>query len=282
MTIILTAKTHLPGRVSLQGITPDKLAGLSAQEIAQLPILVERDQCALADIFAVKISGESDSPTLHINSDGLVLDHIGYGMKSGIIESDGAVGAYLGANMAGGIIRVRGDAEYGAGQAMMGGRIDIYGTAAGQIAAAKPGALSGMAGGILVVHGDVHGDIGLCMKRGLVVVLGDVHGMSGNAMFGGTIMVMGQLATPCGVAMRRGSILALGGFTLGGVTQAIPNLPSFGDCLAHDLGIVRLWQKEIAAIGLGNVAQKLATVGKWHKLIGDHSQSGIGEILFPN
>ena len=288
MTILLTAKNSgaetNSQRISLKSITPERLIGLSETEIAKLPIRVGKEFCDLAEIFTIRHKAENAAqPKMQIITQGLMLDHIGADLTAGEIEIDGTAGAYVGAGMSGGTITLHGQADYGAGMAMSGGQITLYGNAATQLASAKPGALAGMAGGVIIVHGDALGDVAMGMKRGLVVVKGRVLGMTGATMIGGTIMVMGSLAGNIGVAMRKGSILALGGFAdAKGNAQALPYVPSFADCLSHDLGIMRLWQREAASLGLHDIADKLTAPRKFHRLMGDRAQNGIGEILFPD
>ncbi|MCX8506101.1 MAG: formylmethanofuran dehydrogenase subunit C [Alphaproteobacteria bacterium] len=287
MTILLTAKNigseTKTQRISLNSITPERLIGLSESEIAKLPIRVGKEFCDLAEIFTFRHKAEnSDPPRMQIIPQGLILDHIGRGLTAGEIDIEGAAGAYVGAGMSGGKITLHGQADYGAGLAMTGGQITLYGNAATQLAGARPGALTGMAGGVIIVHGDALGDVAMGMKRGLVVVKGRVLGMTGATMIGGTIMVMGRMSGNIGVAMRKGSILALGGFADShGNAQALPHLPSFADCLSHDLGIMRLWQREAASLGLDDIADRLTAPRTFHRLMGDRAQNGIGEILFP-
>ena len=291
MTILLTAKISgkisaaeiNPQRISLQFITPERMIGLSETEIAKLPIRLGKEFCDLAEIFTITHKTENVAqPKMQIITQGLMLDHIGAGLTAGEIEIEGAAGAYLGAGMSGGTITLHGNADYGAGLAISGGQITIYGHAATQLAGAKPGALTGMAGGVIIVHGDALGDVAMGMKRGLVVVKGQVLGLTGATMIGGTIMVKGSLAGNIGVAMRKGSILALGGFAdANGNAQDLPFVPSFADCLSHDLGIMRLWQREAASLGLHDIADRLTAPRKFRRLMGDRAQNGIGEILFP-
>ncbi|MDI9350294.1 MAG: formylmethanofuran dehydrogenase subunit C [Candidatus Symbiobacter sp.] len=290
MNMILTAKSSsLAQRISLLGITPESLLGLSEAEISHLPIRVGKDFFPMGEIFSLAHHGnDREHPSILIRTNGKKIDHIGAGMSGGKIDIDGDVGAYVGAGMRGGQMTVRGNADYGAAMAMSGGRIDIHGNAANRLAAAKPGALTGLAGGVVVVWGDALGDVGLGMKRGLVVVMGEVVGVACGGMIGGTLVVMGGLATPCGVAMRKGSILALGGFKPAGLAvvdatrpSPSPDLPSFAACLSHDLGIFSLWQREFLALGLPKLSETMEKNQKFHRLMGDRGQNGLGEIFFP-
>jgi formylmethanofuran dehydrogenase subunit C len=125
-----------------------------------------------------------------------------------------------------------------------------------------------MRDGAVIVGGDCGDAAGAKLRRGLVVIGGSVGAGCGAEMVAGTIVVGGALGAHAGAAMRRGSILALGG---------VRGLGSgFVDCGVHDLVVLKLLARQLAALGIDALARR---VGPLRRFAGDAAVSGHGEVL---
>src|SRR5690242_8082782 len=113
-------------RLSLEGVLPERLEGLSETALRQLPVLCGNRRMHLGDWFSVEV-GEGAAGSLAIAAGSDRLDHVGAGMTSGEIQVEGDVGADLGLGMSGGRMVVRGSAGPGVAAAMRGGEIRIAG-----------------------------------------------------------------------------------------------------------------------------------------------------------
>jgi formylmethanofuran dehydrogenase subunit C len=265
--IRLTLRARPPCRLSLDGITPDRIAALAASELERLPLLQGNRRGVLADWFRVEVEGDA-ADRLVIAGGGDRLDDVGAGMAGGELAVEGDVGAGAGTAMTGGILRIAGSAGYGAATAMRGGELLIAGNAGDRLGGALPGEGSGMSEGIVVLAGSAGVGVGDRMRRGLIVVAGAVGPFCAARMLAGTIIVGGAIGEQPGVAMRRGSLVALGG-------TAQP-APGFADCGVTDLTILRLVGRLLAGRGLTELADR---IGPLRRRVGDLAQGGKGEIL---
>ncbi|HYB09128.1 MAG TPA: formylmethanofuran dehydrogenase subunit C [Alphaproteobacteria bacterium] len=265
--IRLTIKAELPVRVGVETLIPERLANLSLAEIERLPLHVGNRRERLGDWFRVE---SSTGDALVIAGAARRLDRIGAGMTQGKIIVDGDAGAYLGLGLAGGEIRVMGSVAFGAGTDMRDGKIHIASDAGDGVGGALPGATGGMRGGVVIVSGRAGARCGYRLRRGLVAVSGDTAEACGARMVAGTIVVGGSMGSSAGAAMRRGSIVGLGGFAHIG--------PTFGDCGAHELVVVRLLAQWLGELGLAALAGRL---GPMRRFLGDHANGGRGELLTP-
>ena len=125
---------------------------------------------------------------------------------------------------------------------MRGGRLEIAGNAGDVLAAPLAGELAGMAGGLLVVHGDAGARAGDRMRRGLVAALRGAGENAGCRMVAGTLVVAGGAGPMPGMLMRRGSIL------LDRAPAALS--PSFVESGAPDSVFARLVDRHL--LGRGN------------------------------
>jgi formylmethanofuran dehydrogenase subunit C len=263
----LVLKAAPPVRLAVDGLIPERLAGLSPAEIERLPLaLGNRRQC-VADWFRIE---PTDDPAIEIEGDCRRLDKVGGGMATGTLTLRGDVGAYLGIGLSGGTIALAGTAGYGAATDMRGGTLRISGDAGDAVGGALPGALGGMRGGTVLVAGRAGAETGRRLRRGLIVIGGDAGTACGAEMVAGTIVVGGGIGPLAGAAMRRGSIIALGGAAHVGAT--------FADGGVHDLVFLRLLARHLAALGLGTVAARLGPLRRW---TGDAAIGGTGELLVP-
>lgn len=263
----LVLKAEPPVRLAVDGLIPERLAGLPPAEIERLPLaLGTRRQC-VGDWFRIEAAGDA---TVEIAGDCRRLDRIGGGMSQGALTVQGDAGAYLGMGMSGGTIAVTGAAGYGAATDMRGGTLRIAGDAGDALGGPLPGASGGMSGGTVLVAGRVGGDAGRRLRRGLIVVGGDAGDGAGAEMVAGTMLIAGKIGTRAGAGMRRGSIVALGGARHVGAT--------FADCGINDLVFLRLLARHIAALGLDPLASRLGPLRRW---LGDAAVGGTGELLLP-
>jgi formylmethanofuran dehydrogenase subunit C len=263
----LVLKAEPPARLAVDGLMPERLAGLSPAEIERLPLaLGNRRQC-VADWFRVEAT---DDAVIEIEGDCRRLDKIGGGMGAGTLNIHGDVGAYLGIGLSGGTIAVTGAAGYGAATDMRGGTLRIAGDAGDALGGALPGAPGGMRGGAVLVAGRAGAEAGRRLRRGLIVVGGDAGVACGAEMVAGTLVIGGGIGPLAGAAMRRGSIIALGGAARIGAT--------FADAGVHDLIFLRLLARHLAALGLGTLAARLGPLRRW---TGDAAVGGSGEMLVP-
>jgi formylmethanofuran dehydrogenase subunit C len=266
--IRLTLKGRLPFRLSLDGITPDRVAGLAAAELARRPLAAGNRRGVLGDWFQVEAGGDP-ADCLVITGDER-LDDIGAGMAGGELIVEGDVGAGVGTAMSGGILRVSGSAGYGGATAMRGGELRIAGDAGDQLGGALPGERTGMSEGVVIVGGNAGSFVGDRMRRGLIVICGAAGPYCAARMLAGTIIVGGAIGADPGIAMRRGSLVALAG--------TMAPAPGFADCGVTELTVLRLIGRFLASSGLAALA---ARIGPLRRRVGDLGQNGKGEILIP-
>lgn len=263
----LVLKAEPPVRVSMEGLLPERLAGLAPGEIERLPLYLGKRAERVGDWFTLV---PDQDEMLVIEGAGARLDRIGAGMTAGRILVAGEAGAYLGQDLAGGEIRVEGHAGFGLATGMRGGMIRVTGDAGDGVGGSLPGAGGGMRGGSVVVEGKAGARCGYGLVRGLLAVGGDAGPACGGMMKAGTIVLGGRAAGHAGAAMRHGSILALGGFERPGA--------GFVDTGKHELVALRLLTRLLASLGLGALA---AATGPMRRLLGDQALGGKGELLTP-
>jgi formylmethanofuran dehydrogenase subunit C len=268
--ISLTLKSRPPGRLSLAGLTPDRLRALGEAEIAKLPVTHGNRRSVLGDWFDVRVTGAAEEQMTITGPGGDRLDDVGGGMASGELTVEGDLGARAGLAMAGGRLTVSGSTGYAAATAMRDGEIWIGGDAGEGLGGALPGDRVGMRGGTVIVAGAAQSGVGDRMRRGLIVVAGSAGLFCGTRLAAGTIVVGGGIGDNPGVAMHHGSIVALGG--------AMRLSPSFADCGVHELVVHRLLARHLAQLGLTALASR---IGPLRRFLGDRAEAGRGEILVP-
>lgn len=204
MSLTLTLIQAPPGRISLGGVTPDRLAPLALSDIERLPLAWGNEHFTLGDFFRV-----SGTPAEHLVFEGMDRRFVDLcaGMRSGDCEVHGDAGAFLGRDMQGGRLRVRGDAGDFAASGMSGGALRIDGDAGDSLGAALPWQSGGMKGGRVSVLGDVGQRCGDKLRRGEIIVGGSVGEFCGSRMVAGTIAVAGRCGEHAGYSMRRGTLL---------------------------------------------------------------------------
>jgi len=264
--IRLSLRARPPTRLSLRGFISERLAGLSAAEIARQPLRQGNRAGTLGDWFQIAISAGTEE-RLVIAGEGDRLDDVGAEMTRGEMVIEGDVGASAGLEMSGGSILIEGSAGLGAGTAMRGGELRIAGNAGDQVGTALPGEREGMRNGILIVEGDAGAGVGDRMRLGLIVVAGSVGPFCGARMSAGTIVVGRELGAAAGSAMRRGTVMA--------PSVNVQPLPGFVESGVHDLAMQRLLARVLAKHRLTELGDRLRGLRRWQ---GDLAIGGKGEI----
>lgn len=251
-------------RIDLSVLTPDKLAGKSAAEIAGIELPSGNRKLRVDEVF--DISGD-DCSSIEIRNSSSKLDYIGRQMKTSNITVYGNAGDYLGFEMSGGKISVQGDADAFAASGMSGGLIQIDGDAGDYLGGAIAGNKQGMKGGTVIVTGNAGDRVGDQMRRGLLLIEGDVGSYCATRMLAGTIGVLGNLGEYAGYGMRRGTLL---------VTHKPVLHATIMDCGEHSLPFLNLMFKSFEKF-----PGKFARINKnrVHRYAGDIANDGKGEIL---
>lgn len=245
----------------LDAITPDRIAALSASEIAQLPIWIAGQSIPLGELATVtrggggsggggEGEGDERSASVRLEGDLRLAGGIGAGMRAGVLEVAGSVGDGAGVGMSGGVLRIRGDAGARLGSAL-------------------PGASKGMTGGDIVVDGRAGPDAGAYARRGLIVVRGEVGANAAHGMIAGTLVAFGRLGADVGTWSKRGSVVALDGLTVP-VTYRL--------ACAYRPTVLRVLFAYLARAH-GIMVEDRFVTGRWRRYCGDLSDVGRGELL---
>lgn len=254
-------------RVEAESLRPDTLAGLSASEVASLPVAVGNTRAEVGDLFAV----EGDASDAHLVVEGHLTNvaRLGEGMASGRLTIRGDAGSSVASGMAGGLVEVFGSVGPGAGAEMLGGLLRIHGNAGDHLGSALPGSRFGMREGVILVHGSAGAEVGLGMRRGLIAVAGSVGSGAGRGLIAGTVVVGGSVGNGLGSGLKRGSLVLLsnpGSVVLPTFVSSGMDRPPF---LSVYLRRLRSWNWPVPESALS---------GLWARFNGDLASGGQGEI----
>jgi formylmethanofuran dehydrogenase subunit C len=252
-------------RLDLSKLTPAHLVTLSVSDIAKLVVGTSKRGLTVGDAFTV--SGKAGDRVV-IEGGSSRLDFVGAGLAEGTVIVDGEVGICAGRSMSGGKLEIRGDAGAWLASNASGGLACVKGSAAGFVGALRAGDKFGMTGGTVVIEGDAGDRVGERMRRGTIIVRGRCGANAGARMLGGTIWAEQGFGPAPGVLLRRGTLI-------GPTVEAM--LPTFADAGKHDLVILRILSRYLAAT-LGALAPR-ALSGSVRKYAGDLATIGKGEIL---
>lgn len=208
MALRLKTRSMASAPLEVEGVVPDRVAGMSVAEIGELLVHHGNRKGQLSDFFEVE--GDASDGVMHWVGDLRGVHWLGAGMRSGEIVVEGSVGRHLGSEMEGGTIRVHGDAGDWVGAEMTGGSIRVQGNAGHLVGSAYRGSARGMSGGQILVDGSAGNEIGHTMRRGLIAVGGDSGDLAGFNMLAGTIILGGDTGIRHGAGMRRGTLAFLG------------------------------------------------------------------------
>jgi formylmethanofuran dehydrogenase subunit C len=263
--LVLTLRGRPEQRLDLSPLTPHRLAGLSAAEIARIALSTTRVPMPVGDAFRLRMG---DAGEIRIENSCDRLDQIGQDMTGGAIVVDGPVGAHVGRRMAGGRLTIRGDAGPWAASGLRGGAIEITGNAGDRLGGPLAGEMTGMRGGLVVVRGSVGARAGDRLRRGVILVEGSAGPYAGARMIAGTLMVRRKAGPLPGYLMRRGTIV------LGDGADDLS--PTFVDCGLHQLVALKL----LAAFAVEHSPHLAARLRRpLRRLAGDMATLGKGEIF---
>lgn len=204
LKLILRAPSDIP--LEVEGILPERIAGLSPLEVAKLPVQHGNRSEALGEFFDVQPDRDRLAD-LHFAGDTRNVKHIGAGMSRGSIYVENDTGMHAGARMSGGSLIIDSGCAGWLGAEMRGGYIEARGFAGDQVGAAYRGSRRGMTGGSIVIRGSAGDELGLLMRRGLIVVEHGCGEFAGASMIAGNIVLLGEIGPRCGAGMKRGTIL---------------------------------------------------------------------------
>lgn len=265
MSLTLTLHTSPEVPVETENISPDRLTGLSAAEVAALPVQYGNQQAALGDFFNVKGSANGET---HLEGDLQSVKMIGSAMTGGRIIIHGDVGMHVGATMGGGEILVEGNAGDWAGAEMSGGLLHIMGNAGNALGSGYRGSKAGMQGGEILVHGNAGSEVGGAMRRGLIAIAGDSGDFTGVNMLAGSIIVFGELGWRSGASMKRGTIVSM---------HAARILPTFSYACTYQPAFLRLYLRHLRQMDFPVDDAHLN--GRYRRWSGDAVELNRGEIL---
>jgi formylmethanofuran dehydrogenase subunit C len=274
MRRILNLRQAPPGRISLAGITPDRLAPLTANEIERLPLILGKQTFALGDFFAV--SGDADLALAFEGFDPRFSDACA-GMTAGECHIEGDAGDFAGRDMRGGRLVINGSVGRFAASGLAGGELLVSGNAGDCLGAALPWLAGGMRGGRVVVRGNAGARCGDKLRRGEIFVEGDAGDFCASRMVAGSVIVAGRIGAHAGYAMRRGSLLVLN------APFAAP--PTFAETVMCADGYLNLvWRDWLArfekaspfAVFASRAVVNGTTPRRW---MGDVAADGRGEVF---
>ncbi|MDH4347284.1 MAG: formylmethanofuran dehydrogenase subunit C [Gemmatimonadota bacterium] len=265
MSLAFTLHTAPAVPLEADVLSPTRLAGLGATDVARMPVVYGNQRAELGDFFT--ISGAPDD-TIHLTGDLSRIKFIGAAMAGGRLFVHGTAGMHLGATMSGGVIEVEGDAGDWVGPEMTGGRIIVRGNAGHLVGSAVRGSTSGMQGGEILVFGHAGNEIGSGMRRGLVAIGGDCGDFAGVNMLAGTIVVFGQAGWRPGAGLKRGTIVAM---------KPVELLPTFTFACTYHPVFLRLYLRRLRLLGLPVTEAQLT--GLYQRWSGDAIELNRGEIL---
>lgn len=206
--VVLLPRSGVTGSLDVEGLTPDRAAALSENEIAQLPVWHGRRRAQLGEFFEVR---GGNAPALVIQGSVAHVHGIAMGMAGGDLLIEGDAGKATAADMRGGRVEIRGNVGDDAGAGMSGGVLDISGDTGDRLGAARPGAQKGMSGGEIVVRGSTGIDAAAACRRGLIVVMGNAGADAARSMIAGSLLVGGRCGDGAARLNKRGSVIAIGG-----------------------------------------------------------------------
>lgn len=264
----LTLRTPTPIPVEVDGITPERVAGLSPLDVAKLPVQHGNRSEPLGDFFDVssRLTVWPTRPDLQFAGDTRNVKGIGAGMTGGFVYVENDAGMHAGAGMTGGTLIIDRRAGDWLGAEMRGGRIEVRGSAGDQLGAAYRGSRRGMTGGTIVVRGSAGHEVGLLLRRGLIVVEGDCGEFAGASMIAGSLFVLGRAGGRVGAGMKRGTIVA-------GAVEELP--PSFAYACEFNPSFLTLYRRELAAAH----QFELPAYDRVRCYRGDRLNGGRGEVL---
>lgn len=246
--LVAQLKSALPERGDFGEVLAQPWTALSAREMAERPVYLERKgRVRLGDLFDV--IGEPEG-RIRFVGDLQSADRLGAGLSEGDVIVEGSVGREAGLALAGGSLDIKGDAGPRAGAAPLGYK-------------------RGMSGGELIVRGSAGPEAGATMRRGLLVIAKSAGERTGLGMIAGTVVIFGTAGRETGLWSKRGSVVALGRITPPG-TYALA-------CTYQPIMLRLVLTRLSAKYGLS--VQRKHLTGSYRRYSGDMAELGKGEIL---
>jgi formylmethanofuran dehydrogenase subunit C len=246
--LVARLKQPLLQRCDFAGVLVDAWVTLSAREMADRPVVLQRDgRARLGDIF--DLTGEPRGAIRFVGDLGQV-DRLGAGLREGAVVVEGNAGEELGIGMAAGALIVRGSVGARAGAGPLGHK-------------------KGMTGGELIVHGSAGPEAGADMRRGLLAIGGAAGPRAGLRMIAGTVVVFGEAGEDAGLWSKRGSVVALGLIT--------PPSTYVYACTFQPIYLRPLLSRLRDSYDLPVKRRHL--IGSYRRYSGDIAELGKGEIL---
>ena len=266
--IRLTLRVPSTIPLELDGITPDRIANLSAIDVGKLPVFHGNRREPLGEFFQVE-PGNRGKADIVFAGDTRNVKSIGAGMRSGFVFVENAAGMHAGAKMSGGSLVIDSGAGDWLGAEMTGGEIEVRGSSGHLVGAAYRGSRRGMSGGTILIRGNAGDEVGLLMRRGLIAVEGNLDAFAGASMIAGTIVVGGHVGERLGAGMKRGTLL---------ISGSKPNLPpSFAFSCEYRPAFLGLLLRHLRKLE-ESLAQRfdVPTIRYYR---GDRLTGGNGEVL---
>lgn len=267
----ITTPADGPLSIEAENIAADRLAGLTATDVARLVLVADGRPCPLGELF--EVAGSVADGCVECEGDWSRVHGLATAMQAGEIVVRGPVGRHAGARMAGGRLTVEGRADDWLAAGMSGGTVLVRGDAGDNVAAALPGDDLGMTGGLVAVNGNVGCLAAARMRRGILGIGGSCGEAAAFELRAGTLVVGGQVGPRSGMGMRRGSLVALAGVP--------PVPPTFARGAAWSPNVLPLLVGRLSRAGFrpaggSEVAQCGGVWQQWH---GDLLSGGRGEIF---
>ena len=253
--------------LDLSSLIPERLTGLTVEQIKRLPLAQGRRAESVGDLF--KLRGKP-SDVIEILGVTPHCHRLGARMQSGQLIARGTCGDELGREMRGGTLSLDGNAGDCVGMGMRNGLLEINGRAGDFVGGPVPGATSGMRGGAIVITREVGARVGDRMRRGLIVVGGDAGVAAASQLIAGTLVVLGAFGAGYASGMRRGTLLARAS------EQAVP--ANFVLTGTFELPFVSVLAAYVSKMKPA-FRSRLRAFAKVERWVGDRGCGGLGELL---
>jgi formylmethanofuran dehydrogenase subunit C len=211
-TVTITMKNPPALYLEADNVAPDKFAGKTAAQIAELHVYEGNTTSTLGKYFEVSgNAGATAADTkIVVKGDVKKVKYLGMKMSAGELVIEGSTDQYTGAWMTGGKLTAKGNVEAFAATGMKGGELVIEGNAGNYLGAAYRGDWRGMSGGKILVKGNAGSDVGMYMLGGEVVINGDVDVHVMTHAEGGKVIVKGNAKSKLGGQLVDGTIIIFG------------------------------------------------------------------------
>jgi len=211
-TVTITMKNPPALYLEADNVAPDKFAGKTASQIAELHVYEGNTTSTLGKYFEVSGNAGATAADTRIVVKGDVkkVKYLGMKMSAGELVVEGSTDLYAGAWMSGGKMLVKGNVEAFAATRMTGGELIIEGNAGNYLGSAYRGDWRGVSGGKILVKGNAGSDVGQYMLGGEIVINGnvDVHVMTHAE--GGKVTIKGNAKSKLGGQLVDGTIIVFG------------------------------------------------------------------------